>query len=301
MITTMKYGPWIGVALLISYFLFFAACRKSDYVLEEQLITIKDQGGGTGTVTWTNDHSYLLEGLVFVNDGQELTIEPGTVVRFASGQGSSASALIVARGGRILAEGTREQPIIFTAASDDLKGSVPVDASGLWGGIIILGNAMVNLSSGEGHVEGIPYYEPRGQYGGINDEDDSGILRYVSIRHGGTNIGEGNEINGLTLAAVGSRTVIDHVEVISNTDDGIEAFGGTVPLRYISVAFCGDDAFDVDLGYRGNVQYLLAIQSSSRGDKLIEISGGIDPITAMPYTDPVIFNGTFIGRGPGFQ
>ena len=291
----------VMVALAALSFIFLSpSCRKSDYVLDEKEITISDQGGGTGTVTWTNDHSYLLEGLVFVNDGQELTIGPGTVIRFASGQGSSASALIVARGGRIYAEGTREQPIIFTAQADDLKGSVPLDATGLWGGVIILGNARVNLSSGEGHVEGIPYYEPRGQYGGTDDEDDSGVLRYASIRHGGTNIGEGNEINGLTLAAVGSKTQIDHVEVISNTDDGIEAFGGTVSMKYISVAFCGDDAFDVDLGYRGNVQFLLAVQSSSRGDKLIEVSGGIDPISAAPYTKPTIFNGTFIGRGPGF-
>jgi hypothetical protein len=178
---------------------------------------------------------------------------------------------------------------------------VPIDANGLWGGLIILGDARVNLSSGEGHVEGIPYYEPRGTFGGENDEDDSGILRYVSIRHGGTNIGEGNEINGLTLAAVGSGTIIDHIEVISNTDDGIEIFGGTVSLKNLSVAFCGDDAFDFDLGYRGNLQFILAIQSASKGDKLIEVSGGLDPITASPYTLPVIYNGTFIGRGPSFN
>jgi hypothetical protein len=277
------------------------SCRKSDYIVEEKEITIRDNGGGTGTSTWTSEHSYLIEGLVFVNDGQVLTIEPGTVIRAASGQGSSASALIVARGGKIKAEGTREQPIIFTAESDDLQGSVPVDANGLWGGVIILGNARVNLSSGEGHVEGIPYYEPRGTFGGENDEDDSGILRYVSIRHGGTNLGEGNEINGLTLAAVGSGTIIDHVEVISNTDDGIEIFGGSVSLKNLSVAFCGDDAFDFDLGYRGNLQFVLAIQSASKGDKLIEVSGGLDPITSSPFTLPVIYNGTFIGRGTNFN
>ncbi len=294
MMSTFKYIRMLAVVLLvISQY----ACRKSDYIAEEKEVTIRDTGGGTGTVTWTSDHTYILEGLIFVNDGQELTIEPGTVIKARAGQGSAASALIVARGARIYAEGTSEEPIIFTAEADDLKGSVPVDATGLWGGLIVLGNARVNLSSGEGHVEGIPYYEPRGQYGGGDDEDDSGVLKYISIRHGGTNIGEGNEINGLTLAAVGSKTVIDHIEVISNTDDGIEAFGGTVNLKYICVAFCGDDAFDFDLGYRGFVQHILAIQSSSRGDKLIEGSGGLDPITAQPYSQPIIFNGTFIGRG----
>jgi hypothetical protein len=286
--------------VILTIILALNSCRKSDYVVEEKVIVVRDVGGGTGSVTWTSNHSYLLEGLVFVNDGQELTIEPGTVIRCAAGQGSASTALIVARGGRIVAEGTREQPIIFTAEADDLQGSVPLDGTGLWGGVIICGNARVNLSSGEGHVEGIPFYESRGTYGGNNDEDDSGILRYVSIRHGGTNIGEGNEINGLTLAAVGSKTIIDHIEVISNTDDGIEVFGGTVSMKFISIAFCGDDAFDYDLGYQGYIQFMLAIQSPSRGDKLIEGSGGIDPITAQPYSLPVIHNGTFIGRGPEF-
>jgi len=289
-----------GLLILMIFVVGVNSCRKSEYIAEEKVITIRDNGGGTGSVTWVKDHTYLIEGFVFVNDGQVLTIEPGTVIRAKAGQGSTASALIVARGGKIYAEGTSEEPIIFTAEADDLEGSVPLDATGLWGGLIILGNARVNLSSGEGHIEGIPYYEPRGEYGGGDDGDDSGVLRYVSIRHGGTNIGEGNEINGLTLGAVGSGTVIDHVEIISNTDDGIEIFGGTVSMKYLSVAFCGDDAFDFDLGYRGNVQFILAIQSASRGDKLIEGSGGIDPITAQPYSLPQIFNGTFIGRGKAF-
>lgn len=290
----MKYFSIIVISAFI--FLLFS-CRKSDYVTPSGPEEIRDNGSGTGTVTWTKDKDYLVEGFVFVNDGQELTIEPGTVVKFMPGQGSGASALIVARGGKIFAEGTKSEPIIFTAQSDDLNGSVPVDVTGLWGGLVILGHAKLNLTAGEAHIEGIPVYEPRGVFGGYDDEDNSGVLRYVSIRHGGTNIGEGNEINGLTLGAVGSKTTIDHIEIISNTDDGVEMFGGTVNLKYISVAFCGDDAFDFDLGYRGKLQFLLGIQYFSRGDKLLEIDGGLDPIQGQPYTYAQVFNGTFIGRG----
>ncbi|MFO8129269.1 MAG: hypothetical protein R6T99_05130 [Bacteroidales bacterium] len=289
------------IFLSLLAFLCIAGCRKSDYTLEDDAVTITDNGGGTGTVTWTHDREYLLEGFVFVNDGQVLTIEPGTVIRAKAGQGSAASALIVARGGRIIANGTQDDPIIFTANGDDLSGSVPLKTKGLWGGVIILGNAPLNLSQNEAHIEGIPLYETRGEYGGTNDEDHSGILRYVSIRHSGTNIGEGNEINGLTLGGVGSQTVIDHVEVVSNADDGFEFFGGSVCCRYLVAAFCDDDAFDFDLGYRGKGQFWFAVQEVSGGDRLIEVGGGMDPVTGTPHTMPRIFNATLIGGGNGDQ
>ncbi|MBU2651664.1 MAG: hypothetical protein KKA81_12070 [Bacteroidetes bacterium] len=286
-------GNAIGLLLMIAL---LSSCRKGDYEIPQGVEVITDKGGGTGTVTWKNSKSYLLSGLIFVNDGQVLTIEPGTVIRAQTGQGSAASALIVARGGKIYAEGTAENPIIFTVEGDDLQGSVPLETKGLWGGLIILGNAKLNLSSHESHIEGIPLTEPRGIYGGFDDNDNSGVLRYVSVRHGGTNIGEGNEINGLTLAGVGDGTVVDYVEVVSNADDGIEFFGGTVNCRHMVVAFCDDDAIDFDLGFRGYGQFWLAIQSPSSGDKLIEAGGGIDPVTGLPYSNPYIFNATLIGR-----
>jgi hypothetical protein len=283
---------WLGIivsALLIS-------CRKSEISLERTK-TIHDNGEGTGTVTWTRNNYYLLDGLVFVNDGQVLTIEAGTVIRARTGQDINASALVVARGGKLIAEGTRAAPIIFTVEGDDLVGSVPLLARGLWGGVILLGNASLNNTAGEAFIEGIPLNEPRGVYGGHVDDDNSGILRYVSIRHGGTNIGEGNEINGLTLGAVGNKTIIDHVEVISNYDDGFEFFGGTVNCSYLVSAFCGDDAFDFDMGYRGMGQFYLAVQDPSSGDKLAEHDGGHDPIIGKPLSIPVISNATYIGRG----
>lgn len=286
----------MGISLLL---IFSVSCRKSNYEVSEGTVTVRDNGEGTGTLTWTSDQDYLLEGFVFVNDGQVLTIEAGTVIRSKTGQGASASALIVARGGKIIARGTSSEPIIFTVEDDDLQGSVPVDAQGLWGGLILLGRASLNLSAGEAHIEGIPLTEPRGVYGGIDPDDDSGVLQYVSIRHAGTNIGEGNEINGLTLGAVGRSTLIDHVEVISCNDDGFEFFGGNVNCKNLLAVFCGDDAFDFDLGYQGKMQFLLGIQDPGEGDKVLECNGGNDPVTGQPYTMPVIFNGTFIGRGLG--
>jgi hypothetical protein len=285
---------FIQIFALISLFLVSPCCRKSSYVID-QVESITDQGGGTGTVTWSSDTEYLLNGFVFVNSGQVLTIEAGTVIRGKTGQENLASALIVARGGTIIAEGERNRPIIFTVEGDDLKGSVPVEARGLWGGLILLGNASVNTESGEDMIEGIPISEPRGIYGGPDDDDNSGILKYISIRHGGTNIGEGNEINGLTLGGIGRQTIIDHVEVISNADDGVEFFGGAVNCRNLVVSFCGDDAFDIDQGFRGKGQFWLAINSPD-SDKTSEVTGGIQSVSGLPGSFPLIYNATLIGN-----
>lgn len=268
--------------------------------VEHQIITVKDNGNGTGTTTWTANNDYILDGFVFVNDGQVLTIEPGTVIKGKAGQAENASALIVATGGKIYAEGTAAQPIIFTAEDDDLNGSVGDMETGLWGGLFLLGKATLNTTTGTGQIEGIPVSEARGLYGGTNDGDDSGILRYVSIRHGGTDIGEGNEVNGLTLGAVGSQTIIEYVEVFSNNDDGVEFFGGAARLKHILVAFCGDDSFDYDLGYHGKGQFWVAVQGFGMGDKLGEHDGGYNSANNMPFSEPQIFNATYTGLAPGY-
>lgn len=293
----MKNLKYFTLLMLSAGCLLGSCDRKSNYSISSDYNVITDNGGGTGTTTWTKDKQYLLSGFVFVNDGQTLTIEAGTVIRAKTGQGENASALIVSRGGKIMAEGNSVDPIIFTCEGDDLEGSVPVFAKGLWGGLILLGNAPLNNEYNEAHIEGIPIAEPRGIYGGNNEEDNSGILKYISIRHGGTNIGSGNEINGLTLGGVGNGTTIEYIEVISNYDDGIEFFGGTVNSKYIVSAFNGDDAIDYDLGYSGKGQFWLGIQDPSDGDLIIEGSGGQDPELGLPYSIPVIYNATFIGRG----
>lgn len=261
--------------------------------------TISDDGNGTGTTTWTADKIYVLEGFVFVNDGQTLTIEPGTVIKGRPGTGANASALIVARGGRIMAEGTSSDPIIFTSLEDDPANptDIPFGTQGEWGGLIVLGNAGLNTLPGEQAIEGIPTSEPRGTYGGTDNTDNSGVIKYVSIRYGGSDIGAGNEINGLTLGGVGSGTTIDYVEVFSNADDGVEWFGGTVDCKHLAVAFCGDDAFDYDQGWRGRVQYGFAVSAESTGDRGGEHDGGTDPEIGTPFATPLFSNCTYLGGG----
>jgi hypothetical protein len=249
-------------------------------------------------VQWTKDNTYVLDGFVFVNDGQTLRIEEGTVIQGKTGEGSEASALIIARGGKIEAVGTATEPIIFTFDGD--TGNTSPSTRGQWGGLIILGKATLNSNPGETAIEGIPTTEARGLYGGTDDSDNSGMLKYVSIRHGGTNIGADNEINGLTLGGVGSGTTIDYVEIIANKDDGIEWFGGTAVGRHLLSVFCADDGLDYDEGYRGVNQFVIVHQDPSEGnaDRGGEHDGGTDPETGTPYATPQFWNVTSIGN-PG--
>jgi hypothetical protein len=284
----------------MKHFLLSAAAMigllASPFEIQSQVI-ITDDGSGTGTTTWTNDNTYVLDGFVFVNEGDVLTIEAGTVIKGSTGSGADASALVVARGGQIEANGTADAPIIFTFESDALDGSTPFNVRGQWGGVILLGNAQLNSSPGETQIEGIPDTEPRGRYGGDNDEDSSGTMTYVSIRHGGTDIGAGNEINGLTLGGVGAGTTLDYIEVISNADDGVEFFGGTASIKHVVTAFCGDDSFDYDEGWRGYGQFWCTVQEEGEGDRGGEHDGGTDPEDGLPYAHPVIYNATYMGRG----
>ncbi|MDZ7288932.1 MAG: T9SS type A sorting domain-containing protein [candidate division KSB1 bacterium] len=253
----------------------------------------------TGNVRWSADTVYVLNGFVFVEDGSTLTIEAGTVIKGKPGQGENASALIIARGGKIFAHGTPTKPIIFTAEADNVDdlNDLPPDTRGQWGGVIILGKARINVAGGEENIEGIPVTEPRGLYGGNDDDDNSGVFRYVSIRYGGTNIGANNEINGLTMGAVGRKTVIEYVEVFNNADDGYEWFGGTVNTRYLVSAFNDDDGFDWDEGFRGKGQFWFLIQDPVVGGSGGEHDGGTTPEDGQPYSIPIVYNATYIGSG----
>ena len=259
---------------------------------------------GNTNYTWTADTEYILDGLVFLESGSTLTIEPGTVIKARENDdvttGDNTTALIVTRGARIIADGTANQPIIFTADADDVDDAEDLDANldrGLWGGLIILGNATIANSEPEDAIEGIASTELRARYGGTNDADTSGVLRYVSIRHGGAQLSQDNEINGLTLGAVGSGTVIDYVEVYANLDDGIEFFGGTVNVKHATVAFCGDDAFDYDQGWRGKGQFWFALQAPNSSTGRAGEHDGATPDGAAPFSNPTIYNATYIGIG----
>lgn len=253
-------------------------------------------------VTWTSDTTWILDGLIFVNEGQTLTIEPGTVIKGEEGTGTDASALVVARGGQIIADGTPEEPIIFTSIRDDLStvDDLPPNARGLWGGIIVMGRAPLNTSPSVLNVEGITINDVRNQYGGTDPNDTSGVLRYISIRHGGSILEENNEINGLTLAGVGQGTTVEYVEVLHNKDDGFEFFGGTVDARYLISAFVTDDLFDMDQGYRGRGQFWLGIQNNVYADRIAEHDGGEASYGGedqTPYATVTVANATYIGSG----
>lgn len=261
-------------------------------------VTDSDISAGQNVV-WAANNTYILSGFVFVDSSATLTIEAGTVIKGMPGQGENASALIVARGGKIYAEGTAQNPIIFTAFADDVNDltDLPLDARGLWGGLILLGNAQLNSSPGISAIEGIPSTEVRGLYGGDDDEDNSGVLRYISVRYGGSDIGAGNEINGVTFGGVGSKTTVEYVEVVNNQDDGFEFFGGTVNTRYLISGFNGDDAFDYDEGFRGKGQFWFSLQAVDAGNRAGEHDGGTDPEDGQPYAKPIIVNATYIGSG----
>lgn len=255
-------------------------------------------GSVTENTTWTTGEIYELAGKVVVESGATLTIQPGTIVKGRTGSGSLASALVVAQGGKLIAEGTADSPIIFTSVLDNivsgqLSGTNLTEVDqGKWGGLIILGYAPVSAEEGNdlAQIEGIPADDSYGAYGGSNPADNSGIIRYVSIRHGGALIGEGNEINGLTLGGVGTGTVIDYVEIVSNVDDGIEFFGGTVNVSNLIVAFQGDDGVDIDQNYSGTVDNFLVIHGNDT-DEALEIDGPEGSLTDGLFT---LSNGTVI-------
>ncbi|MEO1624470.1 MAG: T9SS type A sorting domain-containing protein [Bacteroidota bacterium] len=283
------------------YTLLFALCLFSG-LTAQTVVTITDgdlQGGQT--YNWTKDNIYLLDGFVYLEEDGVLNIEAGTVIKGKETPSNTdlASTLIIARGAQIFAEGTAKDPIIFTAEQDDTNDpddGFGSNVRGLWGGLIVLGKGVLGDRTSEVVVEGLPEMEPRALYGGNDDEDNSGVIRYVSIRHGGAALAPGNEINGLTLGAVGSKTTIEFVEVFANFDDGIEWFGGTVSVKYAAVSFCGDDSYDFDTGWRGNGQFWFSLQAGNTGDNAGEHDGA-KPDDNARFSQPEIYNATYIGGG----
>ena len=287
----------------LSFFYLFTlliiACSEEDPVIEYVIVTetvtetntdevdpFADstlEGNITENKTLDASKIWLIKGRVSVIDGTTLTIPAGTIIKAASGTGADASTLIVARGGKIIANGTADNPIIMTAAADNIQvgGTYPesgpalkVDTRGLWGGLLILGKAPCSFKSDvtELQIEGIPTSDTNGLYGGSVADDNSGSFQYISIRHGGAEIGEGNEINGLTLGGVGSGTTVNQIEVLGNVDDGIEFFGGTVKATNLLVWGQGDDAIDVDQGYAGTIDGALVVLTAA-SDHGFEIDG----------------------------
>jgi hypothetical protein len=283
----------------------------------------------------TDGNDWYLPDIVFVEDGATLIIEPGTTIYAdADDKGTpdkdddTYGAIVVARGGQIIAEGTHNAPIVITAVAerDGLKSGpnigqqpVPGRDGGLWGGIVVLGRAPLTTRDGSGNIireaviEGFASSteDTRALYGPgagpAQPEESSGVLSYMSLRFGGYEFSNGNEINGLTMGSVGRGTRIENIEVVSNTDDAFEWFGGTVNCRNLVAVFCNDDNMDMDLGFQGTVQNVLIVQNNIPGsqgaDNGLELSGltgfstqGTGPNIA-DATKPLLFNVTSIGNG----
>jgi hypothetical protein len=293
--------------LLLMGFLAIVSCTPDEPIepipTQNKVIT----SNITENTTWYSDTIYQLGGRITVVDGVTLTIEPGTIIKGEAGTGANATALLIARGGKLIAEGTPSQPIIFTSVADEISQSdiaagnfaspnLDPTVNGLWGGVIVLGKAKISpkpSTSGELNevqIEGIPTSDPNGLYGGNDDTDNSGIISYVSIRHGGTNIGSGNEINGLTLGGVGSMTSINNVEIVANQDDGIEWFGGTVNTSYVVVWNCGDDGIDTDQSWAGNLDNFVVISPAGHCFELDGPEGSYEAGHNISYGD--IYVGT---------
>jgi hypothetical protein len=289
----------------------------------------------TSGATLNCNTTYIIDKKIYIPSGQTITIAPGTVLKGAANAiVSEATALIIERGGTIIASGTESCPIVFTAEADPMDGTYPIATIGSWGGIAVLGTASNNLTyaangpyvagtgngklavaDGLGVVEGFATSNIQDRFGvmlnnnnpvagetvgSFDDEDYSGIMRYISIRHSGAILAVGNEINALTLASVGSRTVVEHIEVVSGGDDCIEIFGGTVNIKYCSVLFGNDDMYDWDLGWTGKGQFLFGMKSdltsSPDADNGFECDSDDQKSNNLPQSHPIIYNATLIGN-----
>lgn len=248
----------------------------------------------TTNTTWSG--VILLENKVYVKNNATLTIQPGTIIR---GDKNTQGTLIITRGAKINANGTANNPIVFT--SNESAGN---RGEGDWGGLVILGLAKNNQPGGVANIEGIAPTTDT-QFGGNFDNDNSGVLKYVRVEFAGIAYEPNKEINGITFGSVGNQTQVDYVQVSFSGDDSFEWFGGTVNCKHI-IAYRGlDDDFDTDFGYRGKVQFGLIIRdkdiSDAPGDSnAFESDNDATGSTAQPKTAPIFSNITIVGpKGDG--
>lgn len=251
------------------------------------------EGSITENTTWTKTNKYLLRGQVFVKDGVTLTIEPGTVVFGEKAVGTESGVLVFNRGAKIDANGTPEEPIIFTGTS--LPGE---RTRGQWGGVVFCGKAISNKGDNV-LLEGIQGADAEdGLYGGSDPNDSSGSFSYWRVEYAGIAISPGNEINSITFGGAGSETSAHHIIVTYAGDDAVEWFGGSADLSYVATYNTLDDDLDMDAGYQGNVQYAYLIRNPFAADESgaagFEISSS-KSVGTQPQTKPNISNVTIVG------
>lgn len=271
------------------------------------------------------DTTYILNDKVWVGAGKTITIAPGTVIKGTpTGVGVQQNSLVIMKGGKINASGTATCPIVFTSTNDPVNGTYPIGNRAEWGGIQILGSAQLarlggvaiagggTTANGEWLMEGLNA-DARSIFGGgatPNNSDNSGVLRYISIRHAGGATAANVELNGLSLGAVGSGTTIENIEVLSNDDDAIEWWGGTVNCKYLNFMFLNDDGYDIDLDYDGKLQFLFGVKAPAAvapgGESGFEWDGdegsstwfgGYTSAVSTIKSHPVVYNATIIGNG----
>ncbi len=257
--------------------------------------TVNVTGVITANTTWTKNNVYLLQGIVYVDSLVTLTIEAGTVIR---GDALTViSSLVVQRGATIIANGTPCNPIVFTSSK-----AVGSRVAGDWGGLTILGRGVTNQGNNV-NIEGIGATEPRARYGGSNNADNSGSLKYIRIEYAGFAIAANNELNSITFGGVGSGTTVDYVQTSFGNDDAFEWFGGAVNCKHLVSYRNLDDDFDTDFGYSGLVQFGLAIKDPAVSDApAVSTSEGFEsdnngtaPFTSTPKTSASFYNITQIG------
>jgi len=248
-------------------------------------------GSITTSRTLTADRKWLLSGGVFVASGTTLTIDAGTQL-FAADD-ATTPFLSVQRGGRINAIGTSASPIVFTT----IKTITGSPARGDWGGIILNGYGSINIcgapdctAEGEGGS---------GIYGGSNDTDDSGVMKYVRVEYAGKILGTDNELNGFSFNGVGSNTVLEHLQAYKGSDDGFEFFGGTVSLKWAVSTGNSDDSFDWSHGWRGKGQFWVVQQDAVTCDNGIECDNWETTYTVTPFSEPKVSNFTLVGADDG--
>jgi hypothetical protein len=262
----------------------------------------------TASTTW-NCPKYLLNKKIYVTSASPatptvLTIAEGVqILGNAMAPASDKPALIVARGSKLMAIGTKDKPIVFTSST-----APGMRKGGDWAGLALLGSAKINTggtgancatTACEAGIEGIPETELKAKFGGADDASSCGELKYVRIEFAGAELMPTRELNGLTLGGCGEGTKISYVQVHRGTDDGIEFFGGKAGMDHVVLSANEDDSLDWDYGWSGKVQFLVIHQRSGSGDNGIEASGSPMVATATPRSAPVLYNVTMLGRADG--
>ncbi len=292
----MKTG--LVLALLCVTALFSCKKDKDEFIPGPGKQTLVLSGEITQNTTLTPDNEYVLKGKVFVKGNVTLTIAAGTIVNVDPAEkATDKGALIIARGSKIKVNGTPENPVVFTSGADNKK-------PGDWVGLIVLGKAATNGVGGVMHIQGMEETQDT-EFGGIDDNDDSGSIKFLRLEYTGALNPEQEEewaidyASGLMLGGVGSTTVLQNVMVKHSRDDGFQFVGGTVNGQYLIGYDNGDDNFDFDRGYTGRLQFLISYRPSASKFGIrsngVESLNDKDATEVLPYTHPVISNMTIIG------